>query len=112
MIDKIRYKLKKILFRHMEEYDITLEELKEKQLNGAEIIDVRSVREYSESHIEGSINVPEYEIDEKFENMIKNKNKPIIVYCASGFRSIKAYKKLKKMGYIRVYNLYGGLENY
>lgn len=112
MLDKIKYKLKKVLFRHMEEYDVTLEELKEKQLNGAEIIDVRSAREYNESHIEESINVPEYEIDENFEKIVKNKNKPIVVYCASGFRSTKAYKKLKQMGYTEVYNLYGGLENY
>ena len=112
MLDKITYKLKKVIFRHMEEYDITLEELQEKQLNGAEIIDVRSNREYNECHIEKSINVPEYEINENFEIIVKNKNKPIVVYCSSGFRSIKAYKKLKKLGYTDVYNLYGGLENY
>ena len=112
MFDKIGYKLKKVLFRCMEDYDITLEELKEKQLNGAEIIDVRSKEEYNENHIEESINVPEYEINENFEKIVKDKNKPIVVYCASGYRSTKAYKKLKKMGYTEVYNLYGGLENY
>ena len=112
MLKKITYKLRKILFRHMEYYDITLEELKIKQLNGAEIIDVRSHREYDESHIEESINIPEYEINNNFENIIKNKDKTIVVYCSSGYRSLNAYKKLKKLGYTDVYNLYGGLENY
>ena len=91
---------------------MTLEELKEKQLNGAEIVDVRSSREYDENHIEGSINVPEYEINEDFEKIIKNKDITIVVYCASGYRSTKAYKKLKEMGYKEVFNLYGGLDNY
>jgi rhodanese-related sulfurtransferase len=58
----------------MEKYDITLEELKQKQLDGAEVIDVRNKREYEEGHIEGSINVPEYEINEDFKNIIINKN--------------------------------------
>ena len=96
----------------MEKYDITLEELKQKQIDGAEVIDVRNKREYEEGHIEGSINVPEYEINEDFKNIIINKNKPIIIYCSSGYRSKSAYKKLKNMGYTEVYNLYGGLENY
>ena len=113
MFEKIRYNLKKRFFRTIAlGWDVTLEELKEKQINGAEIIDVRGQREFEEGHIEGSINIPEYEINNNFENIIKNKNKPIVLYCATGFRSTKAYYKLKDMGYTEVYNLYGGIENY
>lgn len=103
---------KKSFFRSMAEYDITLEELKKMQLNGAIIIDVRNHREFNEGHIEHSINIPEYEINKSFVNMIKDKNIPIVLYCSSGYRSVRALKKLKKMGYLYVYNLYGGLENY
>jgi phage shock protein E len=92
--------------------EITLDELIAKQLNGAEIIDVRNNREYEESHIEKSINIPEYEINKNFEKIISDKNKEIILYCSSGYRSLDAYKKLKKMGYTNVYNLFGGLDNY
>lgn len=112
MLNFIKYNFVRKFFRYMEKYDITLEELKQKQLDGAEVIDVRNKREYEEGHIEGSINVPEYEINEDFKNIIINKNKPIIIYCSSGYRSKSAYKKLKNMGYTEVYNLYGGLENY
>lgn len=42
MLEEIKYKLKRKLFRQMEAYDITLDELKEKQMKGAEIIDVRN----------------------------------------------------------------------
>lgn len=112
MLEEIKYKLKRKLFRHMEAYDITLDELMEKQMNGAEVIDVRNEREYSESHILGSINVPEYQINESFERIVPNKNKEIVVYCSSGFRSTSAYRKLRCLGYRNVWNLYGGLENY
>lgn len=112
MLEEITYKLKKRLFRHMEDYDITLEDLKTKQLEGAEIVDVRSIREHKENPIKGSINIPEYEINESFTNIVPNKEQVIVVYCSSGFRSTKAYKKLKQLGYSNVYNLYGGLENY
>ena len=112
MLEEIKYKLKRKLFRHMEAYDITLDELKEKQMNGAEIIDVRNEREYSESHIMGSINVPEYQINESFVRIVPNKNKEIVVYCSSGFRSTSAYRRLRCLGYRNVWNLYGGLENY
>ena len=112
MLKNLKYKLKKILFRHMEEYEITLEELKEKQLDGAEIIDVRSNMEYNESHIEESINLPENEIENQIEQIVKDKNKLIVLYCTSGMRSTKAYNKLKNMGYTNVYTLYGGMQNY
>ena len=99
-------------FRVMKEYDITLEELLKMQKNGAIIVDVRNSREYSEGHIFGSINIAEYEIKEKIEKIIPNKNLTIILYCLSGTRSMHALKKIKKMGYMHVYNLYGGIENY
>ena len=99
-------------FRTMTEYDITLEELLKMQKNGAIIVDVRNNREYSEGHIIGSINIAEYEIKEKFERKIPNKKAIIVLYCLSGNRSMQALKKLKKMGYMHVYNLYGGIENY
>lgn len=100
------------LYRNMQEYDITLEELKLKQSNGAIIIDVRNQREYQENHISKSINIPEYEIKNTIQNVVKNKSLEIVLYCSSGYRSLKGCKTLKKMGYTNVYNLYGGLENY
>ena len=94
-----------------EQFKKELLSLEDKKIDGL-IIDVRNNREYQESHIEGSINIPEYEINRDFEKTISNKEKEIVLYCASGFRSANAYKKLKKMGYKNVYCLYGGIENY
>ncbi len=53
----------------MHEYDITLEELK--NIKDALIIDVRNKREYEEGHIEGSINIPEYQINKNLRKYNK-----------------------------------------
>ena len=104
-------KFKKRLFRSMERDDIDIEKLKELDMKGAMIIDVRSPQEYEEGHIEGSILIPEYEINKTAKRIIEDVNVPIVVYCSSGTRSKKAQKKLKNMGYKNVYNLYNGLDN-
>lgn len=74
------------------------------------LLDVRSPQEYNEGHIDGAINIPEYEIAKKANNMLNNKNLRIIVYCKSGIRSKKAIKTLKKFGFTNLYNLEGGIE--
>ena len=102
----------KRLFRCMEIYDITMEELKRKQCDGAIVIDVRSTQEYNEGHIIGAINIPEYEICCDIDKILKDKDVEIVLYCISGKRSKKAYKKLNSLGYKNVYNLYGGLDNW
>ena len=38
-----------------------------------------------------------------------DENAEIIVYCSLGYRSQKAGKELKKLGYNNVKNLYGGI---
>ena len=112
MFRKISYKLKTKFYRGTNDFDINMEELKIKREKGAIIMDVRNKREYNEAHIFGSINVPEYEINESIFSLIKNKKAEIVVYCSSGYRSLKAYKRLKKLGYENIYNLYGGIEKY
>ena len=111
MLKKLFYKMKKNLFRQVENYDIDYEELKRMKLNGAQIVDVRNNREYSEGHIEGSINIPDYEINKKFEKIFTNHNQIIILYCSSGNRSKNACKKLIRRGYTNIFNLYEGIEN-
>jgi len=40
---------------------------------------------------------------------ITDKSHPIIVYCSIGIRSEDIGEKLKKMGFINILNLYGGI---
>ena len=75
------------------------------------LLDVRSPQEYKEQHLERGINIPLYDLQKKVINIIPSKENVIIVYCQTGNRSIRAVKMLTKMGYKKVYNLKGGLDN-
>ena len=75
-------------------------------------LDVRTVAEYSEGHIPGSININIF--DDKFSaaaDEILDKSKPVAVYCKSGRRSRNAARLLVKKGYT-VYNLDKGILNW
>lgn len=75
------------------------------------LIDVRSIQEYKEYHIDGAICIPHFEIQNKIEKEVQNKNTLIIVYCQSGIRSKAAMKTLEAMGYDNVYNVKDGLND-
>jgi rhodanese-related sulfurtransferase len=70
--------------------------------DGAAIVDVRSKGEFAGGHIKGSINIP---LDVLKTQMGKlNKEKPVIVCCASGMRSASAKGILQSNGFTQVYN--------
>jgi rhodanese-related sulfurtransferase len=75
---------------------------------GAQLIDVRTAREFSNGYIEGAKNI-DYNGD-SFEKQMKklDKNKPVLVYCAAGGRSENAAELLKEWGFSEVYDLEGG----
>ena len=95
--------------RNFQNGDITLEELKDKLLQGAILIDVRSNQEYREGHLQGAINIPDFEIEKRVQIEIPKKNQLLILYCQYGGRSRSSMLIMKKMGYTNIYNLYGGL---
>lgn len=76
--------------------------LPEYKAKGAIILDVRSPAEYESGHVAGSINIPLQEITQK--DVALDKNKPILVCCASGSRSGMAVMILKSRGYQDVEN--------
>lgn len=75
------------------------------------IIDVRSIQEYNEYHLNGAVCIPLYELQSKISNIIEDKNQMIILCCQSGVRSKKAMKILEKIGYSKLYEIEGGLDN-
>ena len=75
------------------------------------LIDVRSRQEFLEGHLNGSINIPLYELEQCCERKLIDKNSIIITYCQCGARSKKAIVILKKHGYKNVYHLKDGLDS-
>ena len=72
------------------------------------ILDVRTQEEFDEAHIDGAILIPDYEIADKAESILKDKNQLILVYCRSGRRSKLAASELVSLGYTNVKE-FGGI---
>lgn len=79
---------------------------KDELLNdGALLIDVRTEEEYNLSHLDNAINIPVDEILDGLISLDIKYDEAIVVYCASGHRSVTAYNELIKYGYTNVYDL-------
>jgi rhodanese-related sulfurtransferase len=72
------------------------------------IIDARTEEEFAEGHIENAILIPEYEIKDRAEKELPDKDALILVYCRSGRRSKIASEELVKLGYTNVKE-FGGI---
>jgi phage shock protein E len=77
---------------------------------GVYLIDVRTVEEYSEGHIPGSMNIPLDKL-ESIQMIVPYADKTMIVYCRSGNRSAQAADLLESYGYLKIYDL-GGIINW
>ena len=72
------------------------------------IIDARTEEEFAAGHIANAILMPEYEVAERAEAELPNKDALILVYCRSGRRSKIAASELVKLGYTNVKE-FGGI---
>ena len=72
-------------------------------------VDVRESKEMAGGVINGAYRVPLSNFDKNATQLDKFKDKPVIVYCRSGNRSIGAAGKLRKKGFNKVYSLTGGI---
>jgi len=72
------------------------------------MIDMRTDKDYREGHIANAVNLPtgNAEIPAALD---KYRERPVIVYCQRGQRSIALCNKLSKQGFASVYNLKGGV---
>ena len=73
------------------------------------LLDVRTVREYGNGHIEGFKNIPVDELRERLDEI--EKGKPVYVICQSGLRSYIGTRILEGNGY-KAYNFSGGFRFY
>ena len=71
------------------------------------LVDVRGADELSEGYIEGSTLIPLWDILKG--NQRPPKDKPILLICAVGGRSLALGKLMSKNGWPEIYNLKGGI---
>lgn len=74
------------------------------------LLDVRSLTEHAAGHIPGSRLAPLPTLRSKLDRLTDWKNRPIVVYCQSGHRSMDAMLVLKEAGFTSLKMLEGGYE--
>jgi rhodanese-related sulfurtransferase len=72
------------------------------------ILDVRTDGEYHSEHIEGAINIPVDELEQRIGEM--NPNTKLLVYCRTGNRSTIAAQTLLENGFTGFYHMQDGIE--
>ena len=70
------------------------------------ILDVRKPMEVNTAHVHGSQHIRLQELPRRFNEL--EKDKPIAIYCAGGYRSMIAASFLQKEGFSNITNIQGG----
>ncbi len=73
------------------------------------LLDVRTQAEYDEGHINDPTLIPVTELESRLDEISEYKDKPVLVYCRSGNRSVTASNILIDNGFSEVHNLLGGI---
>ncbi len=84
------------------------------------IVDVREPYEFEAMHIPGSLNVPrgilesacEWDYEETIPELVRAREREIVVVCRSGYRSVLAAHSLNLLGYQNVASLKLGLRGW
>lgn len=73
-----------------------------------QVLDVRSKGEFEGGALPGAVNISigDAAFDEKVTTF--DKAKPVLVYCAGGFRSRKAVARLKELGFENIQHIHRG----
>jgi rhodanese-related sulfurtransferase len=75
---------------------------------GSVLLDVRTEAERSHGSIAGSVHIPNHQLRSRLDELERLRGKEIIVYCASGNRSLGAAALLLKNNYLAA-NMKGGI---
>lgn len=76
------------------------------------ILDVRTPEEYREGHIKGSVLIPVQELEREYTKISDYFQKPVLIYCRSGNRSVTASKILISKGFHDLYHMKGGIKDW
>ena len=76
------------------------------------ILDVRTPGEYARGHLADSRLIPIRKLQSRIQELAPFKDRPILIYCASGNRSTVGSKILMDQGFSRIYNLKTGIKGW
>lgn len=76
------------------------------------LVDVRTAAEYKRAHLQGALNFSylNFHIGRDVDSL--DRNKLLLLYCQTCHRSPLAARKMKHMGFRKVYDLKGGYQKW
>ncbi len=95
-----------------EEYQITVDALKDKIEHGQEVVllDVREPMEWEIAHLDKAILMPVVQVPARVNEL--STADEIVVYCKTGVRSGRITNFLRDLGFRKVKNLVGGIDEW
>ena len=88
---------------------ITIEDVEKKDINQVTILDIRPEDAYCRGTVEGAINIPMQEVDNRRDEIPRDK--PVYVLCHTGEWSAYTVNMLEEAGY-EAYNIEGGYRSF
>jgi molybdopterin/thiamine biosynthesis adenylyltransferase/rhodanese-related sulfurtransferase len=94
--------------------EVTPEEVHERLGAGRriQILDVREDEEVRNGTLPGASTLSRAHFESRAEDMLPDKDSPVVVYCQSGVRSAFAAKTLAELGYSNVSSMKGGFSRW
>ncbi len=76
------------------------------------VLDVRDESEYAGGHPPNAVHIPVEQLGERWHELEKFKDNPVVIIFTPGLRPGKAGAILRKNGFKKVFNLNGGIETW
>ena len=91
--------------------ETTAAEVKKRLDQGEQFVfvDVREDSEFAADRAAGARHIGRGVLERDIESLIPDPNAEIVLYCGGGFRSALAAESLRKMGYLNVWSMDGGI---
>jgi molybdopterin/thiamine biosynthesis adenylyltransferase/rhodanese-related sulfurtransferase len=79
---------------------------------GAALVDVREEHEYATGMAQGAIGIPRAELERDPSRYFSDRSRQIVLICQAGGRSMLAAEILQRVGYLQVYSVQGGMNQW
>ena len=78
------------------------------QAQGAALIDVREAEEIAQGSPTGALRLGRGFLELRIEDAVPQFDRPLVLMCNSGTRSLFAAEDLRRLGYTKTYSMAGG----
>ena len=94
--------------------EVSPEDLRERIERGSkpQILDVREQDEVQYGTLPGARHLSRAHLESRVEDVVPDKDSEVVVYCASGVRSVFSARTLKELGYSHVVSMAGGFNRW